>query len=106
MKKKKLGWLSGVDAPITRLCLHVAVQWKKLHKYLYTYRFLSHGCGVHSIPNRTAPEIVTNIKQIGHCNSFVDINEDYQFYPFTGQGGVLLNVHAADSTPSGHAKFK
>lgn len=73
---------------------------------MYTYRFLSRGCGVHSIPNRTAPEIVTNIKQIGQCNSFVDINEDYQFYPFTGKGGVLLYVYVADSTPSGHAMLK
>jgi len=78
-----LGGLSDVGAPITRLYLHMTLQLKKLHKYLHTYRFLSRGCGVHSIPNRSAPEIVTNIKQIGHGNCFVDINEDYQFYPFT-----------------------
>lgn len=101
-----LGGLPDAEAPITRLYLHVTVQWKKLHKHLYTYRFLSRGCGVYSIPNRFAPEIVTNIKQIGHGNSFVDINKDYQFYPFTWQGGVLLNVYVADSTPSGHARFK
>jgi hypothetical protein len=47
------------------------------------YRILSRGCGVHSIPNRYAPEIVTNIKQLGHDNNFVDTNQDYQFYPFT-----------------------